>query len=90
MTDLTLNMPKKKPIKVVFSKLGQYKAHGMAWTEERIIAIDERLKGLDELDTIIHEAIHVQNPKWPEIMVQGKATELAQLLWDLGYRKVDV
>jgi hypothetical protein len=84
-------MPKKKqPIKVVFSKLGQYKSYGLAWTEERIIAIDERLKGLDELDTIIHEAIHVQNPKWPEIMVQGKATELAQLLWDLGYRKVDV
>jgi hypothetical protein len=80
---------KKKPIKVVYSKLGQYKSHGLAFTDDRVIMIDSRLKGFDEMETIVHEVIHCQNPKWPEIMVEGKAKEIAQILWDLNYRKVD-
>jgi len=82
-------MPKKTPIKIIMSHLGHYKAAGLAWPEDRTIAIDKRLKGLDKMETIIHEIIHVQNPKWPEIMVEGKAKELAVILWELGYRCVD-
>jgi len=81
---------KKQPIKILYSHLGNYKAHGLAWKEERTIAIDKRLKGLDELETIIHEIMHIQNPKWPEIMVEGKAKELALILWELGFRKCDL
>jgi hypothetical protein len=83
-------MKKKKPIKVVYSKLGQYKALGMAFTEDRVIMIDNRLKGIEELDTIIHETIHVQHPHMKEMEVIKNATELAKILWDLGYRKVEV
>lgn len=82
-------MPKKKPIKVLYSHLGQYKAVGLAWKEDRIIAIDKRLKGIQELETIIHELEHVQNPEWSEAKVTKIAKEKAQILWDLNYRKVD-
>lgn len=80
----------QKPIKILEGHLGHYKAAGLAWTEKRTIAIDKRLKGLDRLETIVHEVIHVQNPKWPEIMVEGKAAEIAKILWDLGYRHCDL
>jgi hypothetical protein len=80
---------KKQPIKIIYGKLGQYKSDGLAFTEDRVIMIDNRLRGQRELETIIHEVIHVQNPKWPEIMVEGKAKELAEILWQLHYRKVD-
>ena len=79
----------KEPIKILLSHLGSYKADGLAWPEDRTIAIDKRLKGLRKLDVIIHEIIHIQNPKWPEIMVEGKATEIANILWELNYREVD-
>lgn len=80
----------KKPIKVLEGHLGHYKASGLAWTDKRTIAIDKRLKGMDRMETIIHEVIHVQNPKWPEIMVESKAAEIAKILWDLGYRHCDL
>lgn len=80
----------KEPIKILLSHLGNYKADGLAWPEDRTIAIDKRLKGLRKLDVLIHEITHVQNPKWPEIMVQGKATEMAKILWECGLRFVDL
>ena len=82
-------MPKKQPIKILQAHLGQYKSDGLAWPEHRTIAIDKRLNGHRQLEVIIHEVIHVQNPKWPEIMVEGKAKELADILWEMNYRKVD-
>ena len=83
-------MPKKEPIKIIYSHLGNYKADGLAWTDKRTIAIDKRLKGHRHLETVIHEVLHIQNPKWAEIMVQGKAKELADILWELGFRQVDI
>ena len=81
---------KKDPIKILYSHLGNYKADGLAWPEDRTIAIDKRLKGQRKLEVIIHEIIHIQNPKWSEIMVEGKARELAKILWDCGLRFVDL
>lgn len=80
---------KKDPIKILYSHLGNYKADGLAWPEDRTIAIDKRLRGQRELEVIIHEIIHIQNPKWSEIMVEGKAKELADILWQMNFRKVD-
>jgi hypothetical protein len=82
-------MPKKEPIKVVHRKLGKHKAIGLAWKEERIIELDTRLKGFDFLSVAIHEILHVQNPKWSEIKVEGHAKEMAEILWLQGFRKVD-
>jgi hypothetical protein len=79
-----------KPIKVIHRKLGREQAHGQAWKDERIIEIDPRLKGLEYLETVIHEITHIQNPQWPEIKVQGHSKQTAEILWDLGFRKTDI
>lgn len=78
------------PIQVKYRKLGKEKAHGLAWKDENIIEIDSRIKGFDLLETIIHEVNHIQNKKWSEIMVQGKSKQLAEILWQQGFRKIDL
>lgn len=80
---------KKQPIEIRYKKLGRERAHGQAW-EDRVVDVDSRLKGFDLLETIVHEIQHVQNPKWGEHMVIGRSKELARLLWEQGYRKVDL
>lgn len=80
----------KRPIKIVHGKLGQFKADGMAFNEKRVILLDERLSGKNYLETAIHEVLHIQNPKWNEITVEGRAKEIANILWELGFRSVDL
>lgn len=73
--------------KVIHRKLGKEKAHGQAFTDTGVIEIDSRLKGIEHLDTLIHESLHCLNPKWGELKIQGHATELARVLWEQGYRR---
>lgn len=80
---------KKQPIKITYRKLGRGKAHGLAYKDDREMVIDNRIKGQELLDTIIHEALHIQNPTWSEIKVTGHAKELSNILWEQGYRKTD-
>jgi len=72
------------------SKLGRHRAVGLAWNEDREIAIDERVTGFPYLETAIHEVMHVQNPRWGEDMVEEKAKELADVLWKLNFRWCDL
>ena len=80
----------KPPIYINYKKLGREKRDGQAWKDDRVIDIDPRLKGFDLLETLVHEIQHVQFPKWGEHMVIGRSKELAELLWQQGYRKVDL
>jgi hypothetical protein len=80
---------KKKPITVKFSKLGKYKADGLAYAEKRKILIDMRLTGVELLETIIHEIIHVQQPDLSEEAVLEYSKETADLLWKIGYHLTD-
>lgn len=80
----------KKPIIIEYRKLGREQAHGLAYTDDRKIIIDSKLKGKDLLETAIHEVMHCQNPKWPEIKIIGHSKELSDLLWEQGFRKVDL
>lgn len=75
---------------ITHKKLGREKAHGQAFKEDGVIEIDIILKGLDHLDTVIHEIMHIQNKRWSEAKVMGHSNEMAQLLWDLGYRRVEL
>jgi hypothetical protein len=45
-----------------------------------------KLKGLDRLDTIIHESLHACFADLDESVVGETATDIARLLWRLGYR----
>ena len=81
---------KNPPIKITYRKLGREQAHGLAYKEDREIIIDNRLKGIECLETIVHEIMHIQNPRWAEIKIIGHSKELAVLLWEQGYRKIDI
>lgn len=56
---------------------------------DKRIQIRPSLKGRDELDTIIHEIHHAADPSQmvDEKWVLQYATDLARVLWDLGYRR---
>jgi hypothetical protein len=40
------------------------------------------------MDTLIHEALHCIRPELDEAAVADTATDIARLLWKLGYRQV--
>lgn len=56
---------------------------------DKTISIDVRLRGVDRLDTILHESLHAA--LWPidEEHITAAATDIAGLLWRLGYRRAD-
>lgn len=73
---------KKPAIKVIYRKLGKEQAHGLAYKEDRVIHIDSRLKGRELLTCLVHEIVHIQNPTWAEIKVEGHSKEMADILWE--------
>jgi hypothetical protein len=44
------------------------------------------LKKKDGLITAVHEALHAENPNWPEDYVDRMGREIGTFLWRLGYR----
>lgn len=53
------------------------------------IRISNRTRGKTELDSIIHECLHASAfDVLDEYFVQEAASDIARLLWKLGYRKV--
>ena len=88
-------MAKPKPKKVIVlqeRKLGREQAHGIAWDkadDNPLIEIDERLRGLDRLTILCHEAIHVAMPGMSERQVIRVAKIVASVLWADNHRRVD-
>ena len=79
----------KKPIRIRFRKLGREKAMGLAYKDSRLIELDPNQRGFDLLDSSIHEILHVQQPDLSEETVTANATEMADLLWKMGFRLCD-
>lgn len=77
-------------IKVVKRKLGREKAAGQAWTDDRKIEIDPRLRGKRALEIYIHETIHCIWPDMPESEVDRGAMVLMGVLWKEEYRRCDL
>ena len=67
---------------------GEAWCKGMKGSEKPYLRIDDRLTGLCELDTLLHEMTHLQQPGWSEKRVERTATEQARLLHRLGWRRV--
>lgn len=53
------------------------------------LMVDHRLKGLAQLETWVHEAMHAANPRLSEAVVTRDAHDIARLLWRLGYRRTE-
>lgn len=56
----------------------------------RRIDIAERLRGQQELDTVIHEGLHACITDMSEEAVTETASGIAAWLWAEGWRKVDL
>lgn len=65
-------------------------AENIPTTPRKTIWINEKTKGVDLLDTLIHEVCHCSAPWLIEDAVLQFSTDLAKILWDLGYRSHDL
>lgn len=88
-------MAKPSPKKVIVlqeRKLGREQAHGQVHepaSDNPLIEIDERLRGLERLTIVTHEALHVAMPTLSEKGVIRAAKIVASVLWADHYRRVD-
>ena len=75
-------------IKIIYRKLGQEQAYGIS-SSDGVIEIDERLRGKKAMEILIHELLHLTNPKDDEKTIIRKSVTLTKVLWNEGYRKID-
>jgi hypothetical protein len=75
-------------IKIIYKKLGREQAHGIAESDGNVY-IDPRLKGKKHCEILIHEVLHLLNPKDDEKTIIRKSVTLTKILWNEGYRRVD-
>ena len=73
---------------ITHRKIKKDVARGLAFVETGEIHIDERLRGLEHLEILLHEIVHCQCPKWSELKVIGHSKEMSRLLWEQGYRRI--
>ena len=58
------------------------------WSSRKItISIARKVRGELELDTTIHELIHACQPDLAEDTVEEVASDIARVLWRMGYRR---
>jgi hypothetical protein len=77
-------------MKVIHRKLGREHAYGQALLGENTIEIDSKLKKRKHLEIMIHEIMHILNPKMSETQVLKQSKKMAMVLWKEGYRQCDV
>ncbi len=53
---------------------------------DKKIKIDSKLSGQEKLNVLIHEVFHAGNWHCDESHTEAFATDLARILWKLGYR----
>ena len=75
-------------IKIIYRKLGKEQAYGIS-SSDGVIEIDERLKGKKMMEILIHEILHLLNPKDDEKTIIRKSVTLTKILWNEGYRRID-
>ena len=63
------------------------KAIGWAYFGKKVL-ISDKIEGKKKLDTEIHEFLHEAYPDLNEEAVCTTATDLAKILWALGYRQI--
>ena len=82
-------MPRRKRIKVVYKKLGRANAWGLADEINRVVELDERLRGKKHLEILTHELTHLLLPDASEEEVEEISINITNILWKQGYRRID-
>lgn len=88
-------VPPKHRVIVERKNLGRHKVDGenvvgFAYQDEHRIVLENNLTAFSEMDTFIHEFLHIADKRMKEEKVNRIATMLAQNMWRQGYRKVRV
>ena len=83
-------MAKSKKAKVVWKKLGQFRAWGMATHDPArpLIEIDPRLSPKRTLEVLVHEQLHLSLPDLSERKIDKLGKEVARTLWEQNFRQV--
>lgn len=76
-----------KPWKIAWKAIR--KNDGLCCYDIHEIWLARRLRDENELETAIHEAMHAIAPQWGEEAIEQAAEELADMLWMMGYRRVE-
>lgn len=79
--------PRKPRIKVIERKLGREGAYAQA-TPPNLIEIEPNLSPSRRLVYLIHESLHLAKWDLSEAEVNRISTEIGEVLWRDGYRKV--
>jgi len=79
-----------KKTTIEHKKLGRNKALGLAFKDENLIHLDERLKGKEYLLVAIHELLHIYKKEYTEEEVEKFSQYLADNLWKLKFRKTEI
>lgn len=82
-------MSKRKKIKIKYRKLGRANVWGLAYPDENLVELDERLKGKKHLEILTHEVIHLLIPEASEEETERLSINLTNLIWSQGYRRID-
>jgi hypothetical protein len=77
-----------KRIKVVYKKLLRNKAIGLS-DGSGTIEVDERVKGRQLMEIIIHECLHELFPELEEEEIINKSIVISKTLWHEGFRRMD-
>ena len=75
-----------KRFKVIFRAPKNRNHIGLCNYETKEIELHPKIDGIDKLDCIIHEALHVCMPDILDDVIDESATDIAKLLWKLNYR----
>lgn len=73
--------------KVCFVSMKDYGECDPASKPRKEIRIRKDLKGEALLDTLLHEAAHAADQSKDEEWVNEMASDIARMLWRLGYRR---
>jgi len=85
-------MSKSRKPKVVWKKLGQFRAWGMAEHDPARprIYCDPRLSPRRTLEVLCHEQLHLSLPDLSESKIDRLGKELSRTLWEQNFRQVNL
>lgn len=78
----------KRRIKVIRRKLGREQADGLC-TFDGKVHVDERLRGIRHMETLLHELLHHEFPWLSEEAVDSSAKSMATTMYDDHWRRVE-
>jgi hypothetical protein len=80
-------MLRRKKIKIILKPLTGI--WGCAYQDHNEIELDERMDDRTMLSTAPHEVLHILFPWLTEAAVDDAGEEIADLLWRLGFRRLE-